>query len=117
MNVVGRALDKRHASGVPASIGAPTLLVAATDREGDRSAIVDAFLLQCNRESPAGFKVIRKHIWQAAGHVHPRQFQYWQKESDKATDEDDRNFSRILHMTPTQFIALLDKKGISPLKS
>ena len=41
-------------------------------------------------ESAVGFKVIRKHIWLAAGHAHARQFQYWQEESKKATDEDDR---------------------------
>ncbi len=91
--------------------------VATTDNEPDRSSVVDAFLLQCNRESAVGFKVIRKHIWLAAGHAHARQFQYWQERSDKATDEDDRNFRRILRMTPAQFIALLEKKNISPEKS
>jgi len=78
----------------------------------NRPAVVDAFLLQCNQEAAVGFKVIRKHIWLAAGHRHARQFQYWQEGSDKATDEDDRNFSRILSMPPAEFISLLKKKNI-----
>jgi hypothetical protein len=78
----------------------------------NRPAVVDAFLLQCNQEPAVGFKVIRKHIWLAVGHRHARQFQYWQEGSDKATDEDDRNFRRILSMPPAEFISLLKKKGI-----
>ena len=84
---------------------------AATDQM--RSALVEAFLLECNRESARGFKVIRRHIWQAAGHTHARQFQYWQEQSEKATAEDDRNFRRILSMSPAEFIELLKKKGIA----
>jgi hypothetical protein len=79
--------------------------------------MVDDFLVQCNRESALGFKVIRKHIWRAAGHAHARQFQYWQAGSDKATDEDHRTFRRILCMPPSEFIALLKNKGIFPPRS
>lgn len=100
-----------------AATSAPELTVATTDQGADRSQIVDAFLLQCNRESSGGFKVIRKHIWLAAGHARARQFQYWQERSDKATCEDDRNFRRILSMAPAEFIALLKKKGSSPSTS
>jgi hypothetical protein len=82
-----------------------------------RRELVTDFLLRCNRESAAGVKVIRKHIWLAAGHAHARQFQYWQAGSEKTTDEDDRTFHRILCTPPSEFIALLKKKGILPPRS
>jgi hypothetical protein len=100
-----------------AATPAPEPTVATTEHDGDRSALVDAFLGRCNRESASGFKVIRKHIWLAAGHGHARQFQYWQERSEKATEEDNRNFRRILGMPAAEFIALLKKKGISPSNS
>lgn len=84
----------------------------AVDPEADRRKIVDAFLNQCTRESGVGFKVTRKHIWLVAGHSQPRQFQYWQGRSSEATEEDDRNFQRILSMPPGEFIGLLKRKGI-----
>ena len=77
-----------------------------------RGAAVDAFLLECNRRLAAGSNVRRKHIWLAAGHANARQFQYWQRGSDKATEEDARNFRRILSMPPGEFLALLKKKSI-----
>jgi hypothetical protein len=93
---------------------APALELTGTTTESALvRSMVDDFLLRCNRESDAGLKVIRKHIWIVAGHKHPRQFQYWQERSDKATAEDDRNFRRILRMRPAEFFALLRKKGIS----
>ena len=94
-----------------APISALELAVATTD-QGSERLMVDDFLLQCNRESDAGLKVIRKHIWLAAGHTNPRQFQYWQERSDKATAEDDRNFHRLLRMAPAEFIALLKKRHL-----
>jgi hypothetical protein len=93
---------------------AQELTVATTDREPDPRTEVDAFLRRCNQESAGGFRVIKKHIWLAAGHGHARQFQYWQQRSGKATDEDDRNFRRILGMGSADFIALLTKKHICP---
>jgi hypothetical protein len=105
--------DGRSSEAENAAMPIPELTAATTDHGSDLSKMVDAFLLQCNRESPVGFKVIRKHIWLAAGHAHARQFQYWQENSKKATDEDDRNFRRILHMAPAEFIALLRKKSIA----
>jgi hypothetical protein len=92
-------------------------VVAKSDLRTDRPSLVDDFLHRCNEESTVGFKVIRKHIWLAVGHAYPRQFQYWQEGSDKATDEDDRNFCRILSMSPAEFLSLLKKKGISPSSS
>jgi hypothetical protein len=84
----------------------------------DRRAVVDGFLLQCKQETP--LKATRTHIWRAVGHTRPRQFQYWQAGQGRlpgtsrgATEEDDRNFRRILAMEPEDFVALLKKKGIA----
>jgi hypothetical protein len=76
----------------------------------DRRPIVDAFILKCSGE--LSLKVNRKHIWRAAGHSTARQFQFWQACDPKATAQDDQNFRRILAMNPTEFEALLKKKGI-----
>jgi len=100
-----------------AAMPLPELAIAASDLRGDRTKKVDDFLVQCNRESAAGFRVMRKHIWRAVGHARPRQFQYWQEGSDKATDADDRAFRRILCMPPSEFIVLLKIKGIFSQKS
>jgi hypothetical protein len=71
---------------------------------------VDEFLRRCTQETK--LKATRKHIWQVALHGSPRQFQYWQASSPKATKQDDLNFRRILEMKPTDFETLLKKKGI-----
>ena len=92
------------------AISTTELPVRIAAQERDRRAAVEAFLLDCNKLSERGSKVARKHIWQAAGHS--RQFEYWQSGSDKATEEDDRNFRRLLSMSPADFLALLQKKGI-----
>ena len=76
----------------------------------DRRAQVDAFLAGCNQAAPK--KINRKHVWQAAGHKGARQFQFWQASDEKATMQDDQNFSRLLAMKPAEFIALLQKKGL-----
>jgi len=89
----------------------------ATRPVTDRTKLVDDFLLQCNLESAAGCKVLRKHIWLAVGHARARQFQYWQEKNDRATEEDDRSFRRILRIPPPEFIALLKKKAILPSSS
>jgi hypothetical protein len=101
------------------SDGPPALkqTVAEPQGEPDRSAMVDNFLGQCNAETNVGFKVIRKHLWQAAGHARARQFERWQKGSDKASAPDDRTFLRLLNMTPAEFVALVKKKGIFPPSS
>jgi len=94
---------------------AAELATATPDLDTDRLKMVNDFLAQCNRESDLGFKITKKHIWHVvAGHTHPRQFQYWQARSAKTTDEDNRNFRRILSMHPSEFIGLLKKKGILP---
>ena len=89
----------------------------ATEPGADRRKLVDTFLTQCNREAGAGFKVTRKHIWLVVGHKRPRQFQYWQERSGKTTEEDERNFRRILSMLPGEFIGLLTTRGIFPSNS
>jgi hypothetical protein len=80
----------------------------------DRNALVDDFLSKCNKEAPHGLKVIKKHIWLAVGHTNRRQFEYWQQGSKKATEEDNKNFGRILSTAPAEFILLLLKKKIVP---
>lgn len=90
----------------------PEAAMSATENGPDRSEMVDAFLLQCNREAGADFRVTKEHISRAVGHKTPRQFQYWQSRSDKATIADNENFRRILGMRPADFILLLKKKGI-----
>ncbi|MGI8989559.1 MAG: hypothetical protein ACR2I2_08245 [Bryobacteraceae bacterium] len=76
----------------------------------DRRAAVDSFILRCKQETT--LKATRKHIWSAAGHKSPRQFQFWQASDPKATAQDDQNFRRITTMSPTDFEALLKKKRI-----
>jgi hypothetical protein len=86
-----------------------------------RRVAVDEFLHRCHEDT--GLRANRKHIWSAAGHGTPRQFQYWQSGVDRtpgvkgtrgATEEDDRNFQRILAMEPKAFVELLTKKRIIP---
>lgn len=88
--------------------------VTDSNNPEDLAALVSNFLQQCNEVVSVGDKVIRKHIWQSVGHSRARQFQYWQERSDKATDEDDRNFRRVLTMSPAEFISILRKKSILP---
>src|SRR5215470_7054119 len=65
-----------------------------------RSIEIEGFLARCTVEAQFKFKVLRKHIWRAAGHRSPRQFEYWQRCSDKATAQDNVNFRRILSQKP-----------------
>ena len=87
-----------------------TGIQSAADDPSDRRARVEAFILKC--ESETGAKVSRTHIWRAAGHSVPRQFQFWQANNPKATTQDDQNFERLLAMPPGDFVTLLKKKGI-----
>jgi len=99
------------------AISTAELPVRRAAQQRDRRAAVEAFLLECNKLLNPGSKVVKRHLWQAAGHTDRRQFQYWQSGSEEATAEDDRNFRRILRMSPADFLALLQKKGISVSKS
>jgi hypothetical protein len=80
--------------------------------EADLKAKVDAFLLKCNQEPDLGITLRRKHIHLAVGHKTPRQFQLWQSGNTKATQQDNQNFTRILHMRPADFVALLRRRNI-----
>jgi hypothetical protein len=87
-------------------------------KKRNRTMLVDKFLEKCNAAGE-GPKVKKTHIWKAVGHTTARQFQYWQAGDDRhsggtrgATEEDDRNFRRILAMSPADFRALFQKKGL-----
>jgi hypothetical protein len=59
------------------AMGTPEPPAPAAVQEPSRRSAVDAFLLKCNQcttELPPGSKVVKKHLWLAAGHTHPRQF-------------------------------------------
>lgn len=80
---------------------------------GDRKARVAAFLMRCNRE--LSFKVLKTHIWAAAKHKTPRQFQHWQAKSKQATAQDNATFPPILALSPQAFHERLSKlkvKGV-----
>jgi len=82
-------------AAMPVQELAVTTADTTADHEPDRPSAVDFFLLQCNQNSTAVLRILRKHIWLAAGHKCARQFQYWQGTS-----------------APAEFIALLRKKGL-----
>ena len=86
-------------------------------KASQRRALVDNSLRQCQSET--SIKLNRKHIWRAAGHTTPRQFEYWQAGEDRvpgstrgATDQDDLNFRRVLGTSPREFVAQLEKLGL-----
>jgi hypothetical protein len=76
--------------------------------EGGRRQMVDAFLQAASRV--ADRKIIKTDIWRAAHHTTPRQFQYWQSGSKRATEANDMAFSRILAMNPSEFVELLNER-------
>jgi hypothetical protein len=76
----------------------------------ERRAIVQAFLVRCNRE--LSFKVLKKHIWSAAKHKTGRQFQHWQASSEDATTQDNATFPQILAMSPQAFHERLSKLNV-----
>jgi hypothetical protein len=108
----GGAKKNRRVRGTKNGRPARTKLTAATSESRDLHAMVDAFLQRCNEQSKLKVKLIRKHICLAVGHKKPRQFQYWQAQSKKASKADEKNFLRILAMTPDEFVAVLSHKGI-----
>jgi hypothetical protein len=108
----GGAKKNRRFRGTKNGRPARAKLTAATSESRDLHAMVDAFLRRCNEQSKLKVNLIRKHICLAVGHKKPRQFQYWQAQSKKASKADDKNFRRILAMTPDEFVAVLSHKGI-----
>ena len=83
---------------------------AADVGPASRPQRVNDFLARVKGET--GEKATRTHIWKLAGHKRPRQFEFWQASSTKATKADERNFDRILAMTPAQFVYDLRNKSI-----
>lgn len=89
--------------------------VTQDDLGRQRRFKVDAFLAKCNQNSRRKF--IRSHIWKAAGHSSPRQFQYWQAGNDRirgaphgASQADDLIFRRILSLSCSEWEGLQQKK-------
>lgn len=87
-------------------------LVSAPDCKALRRGQVEIFLEQCNKISTK--RIYKNHIWKSVGHKSARQFEYWQECSDKATAEDQRNFSRTLTAAPATFLAILKKQQLIP---
>jgi hypothetical protein len=77
----------------------------------DRAQQVMDFLGRCN-ELEVSRKIRKNDIWRYASHRQPRQFQLWQR--GEGTMADEQNFSRILAMQPSEFIAALQKKKLLP---
>jgi hypothetical protein len=105
-----RLLNNIPVTPVTEAVKATQAEQTANGRGNGMRAAVDAFILKCKQE--VSLKVNRKHIWRAVGHTTARQFQFWQASDAKATAQDNQNFGRILAMNPTDFQALLKKKGI-----
>jgi hypothetical protein len=95
----------------------PMTPVMGEDLGRQRRSKADVFLAECNRHSRVKFT--RTHIWKAAGHTSPRQFQYWQNGKDRipgakhgATHADALNFRRILSLSCSEFENILRIKQI-----
>jgi len=80
------------------------------DCKRQRRDQIGTFLARCNEVSSK--RIYKRHIWRSAGHSNARQFEYWQECSRKATNEDERNFGRILKTKPADFVALLERQKL-----
>ena len=112
------AIEGLKQLGSGAIVQQPAQPQARSKDKSERSKLVVAFLLACNREPHLATKIIKKHIWLSVGHKTPRQFQYWQAGKSRrpgqthgATEQDDQNFERILKMAPADFVALIKKQA------
>jgi hypothetical protein len=97
----------------------PQLTTRESVGADDARAIVDSFLGACNLLPGVGRSIIETDIWKAVRHNQPRQFQYWKAGEKRVprgtrgyTNEDDKNFCRILNMAPESFLALLIERGL-----
>jgi hypothetical protein len=90
----------------------PATVPVEAERSCTRSAQVSAFLVACNRSCQTRLR--RRHIWLLVGHARGRQFEYWQACSEKATAGDNRNFVRVLGLSPEDFIDQLKRKHLIP---
>lgn len=101
----------------PESPSMPPAASGPSAGDDERATLVDDFLDRCNQEPNRPRKITKTHIWKFVGHSQPRQFQYWQAGhkcirggTRGFTDEDERNFRRVLTMEPAVFIEQLEKK-------
>ena len=98
------ALQTEPPVGRPVMPGAESSPLAPESTPQSRPDRVDDFLERCNREYQGSDKLQKKDIWTLAHHTTPRQFEYWQRGDQKTTSADEKNFERILEMTPRDFI-------------
>ena len=104
------ALQTEPPVGRPVMPGAESSLLAPESTPQSRPDRVDDFLERCNRECQGSGKLQKKDIWTLAHHTTPRQFEYWQRGDQKTTSADEKNFERILEMTPRDFIEAVVRK-------
>jgi hypothetical protein len=110
----GSADETDNAPALPLAVCVDPGSAAATPNE--RRALVETFCESCYRETSV--RVLKKHIYLAARHKTPRQFNYWMAGTDRPTGSksrrgasvrDNQNFLRILSMKPADFVELLQK--------
>ena len=104
------ALQTEPPVGRPVMPGAGSAPRAPESTPQSRPDRVDDFLERCNREYQGSDKLLKQDIWTLAHHTTPRQFEYWQRGDQKTTSADEKNFERILEMTPRDFIEAVVRK-------
>ena len=57
-----------------------------------------------------GHKITKTNIWEVAGYADPTEFERFQRQSLRATDNAKANFSRVLYMSPEEFMRIVEKK-------
>ena len=124
MNTAGHAVKKRHNSdgnqvSATEPSGGKTLRTEArpvecaegtSGSEIGKRAEIDAFIL---RLALAGHKVTRKDLWTVAGYKHPSEFERFQRGDSRTTRSATAALTRVLNLTPLDFIQLLEKKRVS----
>jgi hypothetical protein len=78
----------------------------------ERRAKVDMFISRVGKIRA----ITRKDIWTVAGYKDATEFQRWQRADKRTTESADRNFTRVLNMTPEKFIDALRKLADKPAK-
>ncbi len=56
-----------------------------------------------------GYQITKKDIWQVAGYTEPTEFERFQRGDERTTKACERNFMRVLNMSPESFVAVLKK--------
>ena len=78
-----------------------------SDTEEGRKAVIEEFI---EKMTEAGHKCSKKDIWTAAGYTDATEFERFQRNDSRATKSAAKNFTRVLNMTPEEFIKLLKVK-------